>query len=223
MMLVVAAAMAVYAGAAWLVGTEIAARLRRRAVPPARVRARQVLLVLALGGLRLAAYGFVVEPAWLEVSHVQIPCGKLPTGSRPVRIAHISDLHSERTGRLEKRLVEEVDRFNPDVICFTGDAANTPRGLTIFRQLLADLARIAPYVNSLNCAGKPARPTGSTSLSNSASRIAPNGVARCHGLPPGPGQYLVVSSACVLVRLQRRSQDDEGTPWTVFITAHAPT
>lgn len=41
--------------------------------------------------------------------------------TEPVRIAHVSDLHSEYYGRDMKNLIEAIDKQSPDVIVLTGD------------------------------------------------------------------------------------------------------
>ena len=143
-LLVLTAVALVYVQAVWLVTSEVIARRNNQPVPASRVLVRWVFVLLAVAGLAAGAYGYFVEPRRLEVSHVRIGCDKLPPGSPPVRIAHLSDVHSEPATLLERRLVHEVARFKPDLVAFTGDAANVPGGLPNFRQLLTDLAKIAP-------------------------------------------------------------------------------
>src|SRR5262245_15407480 len=102
------------------------------------------MFVLAGVGLLCIGYGRFVEPNMLAVTHVEIRSAKLPTGSRPIRIAHFSDLHSESRPRLEPKLVAEVAAQHPDVIVFTGDSINSVQGLPILRECLMALAKIAP-------------------------------------------------------------------------------
>jgi predicted MPP superfamily phosphohydrolase len=103
-------------------------------------------IVLTLGGIGLVcmAYGYFVEPYWLSVSHIRVTSSKLPRGSQPVRIVHISDLHSDPKPRLEKRLPQAIAAERPDIIVFTGDSINSAAGLPVFRECLTELAQIAP-------------------------------------------------------------------------------
>ena len=59
--------------------------------------------------------------------YITISSPKLPVGFENYRIVQISDIHLENyfgnTRPIEK-LVQEVNRLNPDVIVFTGDLVN---------------------------------------------------------------------------------------------------
>lgn len=105
---------------------------------------RRIVLTLACTGLLCVAYGYFIEPYWLSVTHVRINSSKLPKGARPVRIVHISDLHSDPQARLEGRLPQAIAAEQPDLIVFTGDSINSPAGLPVFRECLTQLARTAP-------------------------------------------------------------------------------
>ena len=122
-------------------------RERRGGAPsPGRrkVWTRRALLALAAFGLLCMAYGRFVEPTWLEVRHVSIISPRLPKGARPVRIVHVSDLHSDPTPRLEGRLPDVVAAERPDLIVFTGDAINAPEGLAAFKSCMGRFSGIAP-------------------------------------------------------------------------------
>src|ERR1044072_4977734 len=110
----------------------------------ARVWLSRVILSLACLGIACFAYGHFIEPHWLSVSHIKIASSKLPKGSRPVRIVHISDLHSDNEPLLEGKLPQAIAAEKPDLIVFTGQSINNLDGLPIFRQCLTELARIAP-------------------------------------------------------------------------------
>jgi uncharacterized protein len=111
---------------------------------PAQRWLRRIVLTLAGIGLLCVAYGYFVEPYWLSVSHIRINSSKLPRGSQPVRIVHISDLHSDPKPRLERRLAQAIAAERPDIIVFTGDSVNSPAGLPVFRECLTEVAKIAP-------------------------------------------------------------------------------
>jgi hypothetical protein len=105
---------------------------------------RRIVLVLALLGLLCMAYGYFIEPYWPTVTRIQITSSKLAVGSKPLRIVHISDLHSDPKVRLEERLPDLISREDPDAIVFTGDCINSPEGLPVFRECLTKLSSIAP-------------------------------------------------------------------------------
>lgn len=104
----------------------------------------RIVLTLAAIGLVCMAYARFIEPNWLQVTHVEIQSLKIPSGTFPIRIVQISDTHSEAKPRLEPRLPGVIAGLNPDLIFFTGDAANGPAGVPVFRKLMKDLSAIAP-------------------------------------------------------------------------------
>src|SRR5262249_27163927 len=103
-----------------------------------------VILVLAATGTLCIAYSRFIEPNRLTISHVEIHSSKLGPDRRPIRIAHFSDLHTESSPRLERRLVAAAAAERPDVIVFTGDSINSLDALPAFRECMAALAKIAP-------------------------------------------------------------------------------
>src|SRR5262249_16847214 len=100
-------------------------------------------LVLGACGSLCVLYGWLIEPYWLAVEHVRLETAKLPQG-QSVRVVHISDLHSDPQKRLEDRLPRVIAEQHPDLIVFTGDAINSPAGLTNFRECLKALSALAP-------------------------------------------------------------------------------
>ncbi len=135
-----------YATAAVIVARWAWRKIRHRPAPERRRWRRAVrvgIVAAAVLGILCAAYGRWIEPCWLEVTRVEL-AGRLPAGADPVRIVHISDLHSEAEPRLEERLPDVIADLDPDVIVFTGDALNTLDGAGTFRRCMTRLARIAP-------------------------------------------------------------------------------
>jgi predicted MPP superfamily phosphohydrolase len=83
-----------------------------------------VALRLAVATLLAAAatmlYAFFVEPYWIEITSHSI-AGAV---SQPLRIAHLSDLHTRGFGLREREIVTLVGRARPDVIVVTGDVVD---------------------------------------------------------------------------------------------------
>jgi uncharacterized protein len=105
--------------------------------PPGRPQMmRQFLLVFAaVAGLVVAVDCFLVEPYRIEVtrSSVQAPL------TRPLKIAHLSDLHTSGLGRRERKLLSLLDAEQPDVIVITGDTVTWGQRYNGIRPLLARL------------------------------------------------------------------------------------
>jgi predicted MPP superfamily phosphohydrolase len=87
--------------------------------PPGRPEImRQFLFVfVAIAGLAVAVDAFWVEPYSIEVTHSSISAPL----TRPLKIAHLSDLHTSGLGRRERQLLGLLDAEQPDVIVITGD------------------------------------------------------------------------------------------------------
>ncbi|GAB4265379.1 MAG: hypothetical protein Kow0080_05530 [Candidatus Promineifilaceae bacterium] len=109
-----------------------------------------VLLHALIQFTALAAYikGAVIEPTRLTMSEVVIFSDRLPIGTPPIKVLHISDIHVERLAKREAKLLELVAQAEADVIAITGDYVNLsynrdPETLRQVRHLLSQLS--APY------------------------------------------------------------------------------
>src|SRR6185369_14004009 len=109
------------------------ARFVARPRVPLRLWSKCVLGVAAFGVL-CGLYGRFVEPRWIEVTETRVETSRLPPGHRGVRIVHLSDIHSDPSPLVEERLPAIVASLKPDLIVFTGDAANSEDGVPVFRR-----------------------------------------------------------------------------------------
>ena len=102
-------------------------------------------LVLLAGGA-LAAYARWVEPRWIETTHHQVVMHG-PAAVRPIRIAHLSDLHTRGISDRERRVFRILAEQKPDVIVISGDTVTegtTPDELrAVLSQLTAPLGVFA--------------------------------------------------------------------------------
>ena len=71
----------------------------------------------------LSLYATWVEPFRIGVTRAALRSKKL-TGSRPIRLLHLTDLHVERTCRRERKVTHLVRQLSPDVVLLTGDYLN---------------------------------------------------------------------------------------------------
>ncbi len=113
------------------------------------------LVIINLGASLALAWGAVLEPQRLSLSHLSLASNPLPHDTPPLRLLHISDLHVERFGRREERLLHMVREIAPDLILLTGDYLNLsyvddPVAHANARRLLAGLVPD----------GKPLAPAG---------------------------------------------------------------
>lgn len=104
-------------------------------------REKLTLLIGAIG-VCCITYGFY-EPYHLKETHREIISSKLRPGQN-LRIAHLSDLHCDRVQRVEGQVVPLLQKIKPDLIVFSGDASNNPKGEERFKKLFAEVAKVAP-------------------------------------------------------------------------------
>ena len=102
------------------------------------------LLLVEILAFGLAAYGTLVEPFRVQVTHLRVCSEKLPNPDSHLRIVQISDLHVERLSRRERKLPAIVAGLEPDLIVLTGDFLSTsynddPQALADLRTLLEQL------------------------------------------------------------------------------------
>lgn len=78
----------------------------------------RVLRVTGVALLLALCYALFIEPYWIETTYSEM------TGpvAAPLKIAHLTDLHTLGMGRRERRLLETLDAEKPDVIVITGDS-----------------------------------------------------------------------------------------------------
>jgi hypothetical protein len=95
------------------------------------------LHVVAVGGILCIIYAFLIEPRWIEVVNVDVPTERLKHAT--LTVVQISDLHCDPAPGNEDQVVRIVNDLHPDIIVFTGDAVNSPKGLPIFRDTLSRL------------------------------------------------------------------------------------
>ena len=134
----------------WFVITFALNKLRKRKQPKIlRTKSSVLVHILAVIGVICFLYGYFIEPYWIEVKMVPIQTDKLKHTS--FRVVQISDFHCEKNVRKEKRTVELINKLEPDVIVFTGDAVNTPSALPVFKDAMknlnASIGKFAVYGN----------------------------------------------------------------------------
>jgi len=141
---------AVYALEASLIFVSVHKKPRRRA-PKSILLSKPAIVLhfLAAAGIICFLYGYFVEPYWIEVNTLPIHTTKLKQTS--FRLVQISDLHCDKKLRTERKIVKLINRLQPDVIVFTGDALNTAAALPMFKDTMknleASIAKLAVYGN----------------------------------------------------------------------------
>ena len=104
---------------------------------------RRFLAAAAAGGA--AAYGALVEPRRLQVTHHAIEPRSGDSRARLV-VAQVTDLHIHGVGRVHRAIAARLAEIRPHLVVFTGDSVDTPADLPVFARFLALLdARTPKY------------------------------------------------------------------------------
>ena len=89
------------------------------------------------------AYGNQIEADWVQTTRTEIKVAEPVLGYDRFRIVHLSDLHLDRIGRRERRMIEQVAEAKPHLILLTGDYMNVREGAVALNEVLGVLK--APY------------------------------------------------------------------------------
>lgn len=91
-----------------------------------------LLLAVAAG---ISIYASAVEPYWFEVTHhtVAVPIDD------PIKIAHLTDIHTSGMGSRERKMLAIVQSERPDLVVITGDSINITSDYPGFREVLEQL------------------------------------------------------------------------------------
>lgn len=85
------------------------------------------------------AYGVFIEAGWVQTTVTEIKVKEPVLGYERFRIVHLSDLHLERIGRREYRMMEQVVAAKPQLILLTGDYINVREGAAALSEVLGAL------------------------------------------------------------------------------------
>lgn len=108
-------------------------------------------------GTVLVLIGFVYEPSQISITKREIFSSKIRS-DKPVRFVQLGDIHLERPGMREQKLLKHLTEISPDFILFTGDFLNLsnnsdPKAIEGVANLFDQINQIAPTVY---VAGSPA-------------------------------------------------------------------
>lgn len=96
---------------------------------------RIFFVAIAVIAVALATDAFFIEPYDIEVTHTVV----MALVNAPLKIAELTDLHTTKFGRLERKLVVLLDEEKPDVIVITGDTLGRDSDYRDIRPLLRQL------------------------------------------------------------------------------------
>lgn len=82
----------------------------------------KLFLAGVLASFALIFDAYVLEPNWIQVTHVKIRDRALADVLGDTKLVHITDLHlNSGIGFRERQLVEKINKLKPDIIFVTGD------------------------------------------------------------------------------------------------------
>jgi len=97
-----------------------------------------LLFFLILSGV----WGFFIEPNCIKVEKLFLKAKNLPLSFQGLKILHLSDIHFKKFDRKEKKVLEILNRLNPDFIFITGDIIDEKtRDFESCRKFLEELSR----------------------------------------------------------------------------------
>jgi len=96
-----------------------------------------------------------IEPNWCQVTYHNIKTERLCSRTR-IRIVHLTDIHLDRLGVREIKMINLTADQHPDIIVLTGDYTNdksprTMRQLTLIARRLSSLAPVYAVDGNWDC------------------------------------------------------------------------
>jgi predicted MPP superfamily phosphohydrolase len=124
------------------------------------------------------AYGYTVGQRRLRVRHLHLPLRNYPPSWEGLRIAHLSDIHiGQNIERAQlERFVERVNALRPDLICITGDIADSHA--TDLENFLPLLARLRATYGVIAVLGNHDHYAGADDVEAALQRLTPFTVLR---------------------------------------------
>jgi predicted MPP superfamily phosphohydrolase len=86
-----------------------------------KTRKGRLAATLAVLAAMCAVDGWFVEPNWIEVTHHSLSAQV----AEPLKIAHLTDLHTKGLGFRERLLLKLLAQEKPDLIVITGDTISS--------------------------------------------------------------------------------------------------
>lgn len=93
----------------------------------------------------LGGYMSLVEPQNLRVRRFTLEFGNLPPAFDGYTILHLSDLHTNRMGRLERRLMRIISDQPVDTCVVTGDVTANPEATHCLREICSAIPHSDPF------------------------------------------------------------------------------
>jgi predicted MPP superfamily phosphohydrolase len=87
----------------------------------------------------VAVYAVIIEPRWLYVNFQDM---RLDKTLDSIRVVHLSDLHINKIGKREDKVIEIVKALKPDLIVFSGDVIDKADHLPTLHSFLAEFLEI---------------------------------------------------------------------------------
>ncbi len=91
----------------------------------ARPLFRNISIALALIVFAIYIFAYHVEPRRLKITHFEFTHPKLKGLIRPIVIAQVSDIQTDRVGEFEQRVFRELAAQDPDLVVYCGDYLQT--------------------------------------------------------------------------------------------------
>lgn len=111
-----------------------------------------LIITLTIGLLAILCflYATFIERFWVKTKRIKLKTQKINPNCHPIKIIHLTDLHLNKFGKYEEKVLNIVNKSNPDFIILTGDYANSSAYLD---DLDIFLSRLKPKVSTIAVKG----------------------------------------------------------------------
>ena len=109
------------------------------------MKIRKIILSILIVLFCLIGIEIIVSNNVIEVTNYEVINNKLPQEFNNYKIIQLSDIHSKEFGKENQKLIEKIEKENPDCIVLTGDMVNaTDTNFESLYQLVKKLTQKYP-------------------------------------------------------------------------------
>jgi hypothetical protein len=87
----------------------------------------------------IVIYSIYIEPNWIKVEKVTIRNTLLANAFKGITAIQISDLHIEKFGYRERKMIKIINKIKPDIIFITGDFITYPEETEVCLKVLKNI------------------------------------------------------------------------------------
>lgn len=135
---------------------------------------KKIIIIVFLIIFVLMLIELYIDANWIQTTSFEVFSKKIPSSFDGYKILQLSDLHSKKFGKDNRKLLQKIDKSNPDIIVLTGDFVSANEtDFTVFFELVD---KISPKYEVYYITGNHEQAMSSSSKKEIFSYLSEKGV-----------------------------------------------